>query len=126
MAERAWSCSLVPRSGEGRVTEGRRRGLCCRGGQRRNAPALHCCRRRGLTAGEEEGARVQPCAARVLLARVPWGRQRNSPVGQICLCVPESASTRLCRDRRVRKAGLERPTPALLKQNNVRFLPRFF
>lgn len=132
-SDRTCRGSLVPRSGEGRVIGGRRRRLRCRGGRRRNAP--HGCRRRGLTAGEEEQkgrpgtALCRPRCPRqsdpgvgrgtplsVSVAFVSWSRCR----------VPEPAGTRPCQDRRVGKAGLERPTPALLKQNNVRFLPLVF
>ncbi|CAN8196614.1 unnamed protein product [Coccothraustes coccothraustes] len=132
-SQRALCCSFVPRRSEGSVNGGHHRGLPCGGGRRRNAPAPHGYRRRGFTAGRGGGAEGEsgyspvppafsptPCPGRaplsVIVAFVSWSRCR----------VPEPAGTRLCQDRGAGKAGLEGPTPALLRQNNVRFLPLVF
>lgn len=68
-----------------------------------------------------------PCPSLSPRLSVPAVVRSRPALGQRCLCVLESLPCPgACRHRGAGKAGLEGPTPALLKQNNVRFLPLCF
>lgn len=134
VAERACYGPLLPRSGEGRVTGGRRRELRCRGGRQRSVHAPHGCRRRGLAAGEEEKGRPATalCHPRSPRQSDPGVVRRNPSVGQRCLCVTEPLPCPGARRHpalpgsRSGEGGAGKTYPALAKQNNVRFLPLVF